>query len=379
MATFFWVGGAGTWDNSSTGNWSTSSGGSSGAGPPTSSDTAKIDGNSGSTFNITIAASTTVTCEVLDWTGTNGNFVGFQAGSGAIQVGNGTTGQIKGNGLIGSNVSWTINGSVTITGGDNYGSSSWAFSGSGDTFIIGDLANYGLIFPDIPSGCEINVNGNQLNLSNATTLEGTIVLNGGTIYFSSPFSIDNRSGTLTVDTGTVEFSNGFSNPGNFGVPGTFSAASGTVVLAGGTGAFGGATIGTFIVGGTCTITGNNSYGTFSCPAAAGYAENLFQPLGNVTITLGASSTQTITTASGLSLLGNVSNVITINSSSPGTQANFSMASGTCTGAYLSLKDNNATGGATFNPGTGSVLLSDVTGWTVAAATTPLPVQTLIVM
>lgn len=39
MATYFWVGGNGTWDNSSTANWSNVSGGSAGFGPPTSADT----------------------------------------------------------------------------------------------------------------------------------------------------------------------------------------------------------------------------------------------------------------------------------------------------------------------------------------------------
>lgn len=38
MATYYWRGGAGTWDATSTTNWSTTSGGAGGAGPPTSAD-----------------------------------------------------------------------------------------------------------------------------------------------------------------------------------------------------------------------------------------------------------------------------------------------------------------------------------------------------
>lgn len=57
MATYYWVGGSGTWDNSNTANWSTSSGGAGGAGPPTASDSAIINTVShGSSFTITLAS-----------------------------------------------------------------------------------------------------------------------------------------------------------------------------------------------------------------------------------------------------------------------------------------------------------------------------------
>lgn len=45
--TKYWVGGAGIWDNSDTSHWSTSSGGSSGAAVPGSSDDVVLDGASG--------------------------------------------------------------------------------------------------------------------------------------------------------------------------------------------------------------------------------------------------------------------------------------------------------------------------------------------
>jgi hypothetical protein len=48
MATYYWVGGAGTWDDTLTANWSATSGGAAGAGPPNNADTAIFDGNSGS-------------------------------------------------------------------------------------------------------------------------------------------------------------------------------------------------------------------------------------------------------------------------------------------------------------------------------------------
>jgi len=46
MATYYWVGGSGTWDASNTTNWSTSSGGAGGFGPPTREDAVIFDTNS---------------------------------------------------------------------------------------------------------------------------------------------------------------------------------------------------------------------------------------------------------------------------------------------------------------------------------------------
>lgn len=63
MATYYWVGGNGTWDNTNTSNWASSSGGSGGAGRPTSSDSAFFDTNSGGSPAITIAS--TATCSLF--------------------------------------------------------------------------------------------------------------------------------------------------------------------------------------------------------------------------------------------------------------------------------------------------------------------------
>ena len=47
MATYYWVGGDGTWDASSTTNWSATSGGAGGAGVPNNTDTVIFDSASG--------------------------------------------------------------------------------------------------------------------------------------------------------------------------------------------------------------------------------------------------------------------------------------------------------------------------------------------
>lgn len=48
MASRYWVGGAGTWDGTSTTHWSATSGGAGGASVPTSADDVFFDANSGS-------------------------------------------------------------------------------------------------------------------------------------------------------------------------------------------------------------------------------------------------------------------------------------------------------------------------------------------
>ena len=56
MASRFWVGGSGTWDNSSTANWSATTGGASGASAPTNADTVTFDANCGTAATVTVAS-----------------------------------------------------------------------------------------------------------------------------------------------------------------------------------------------------------------------------------------------------------------------------------------------------------------------------------
>jgi hypothetical protein len=72
----------------------------------------------------------------------------------------------------------------------------------------------------------------------------------------------------------------------------------------------------------------------------------------------------------------VGNVITINSSTAGTQATLSKASGTVSCDYLSLKDSDATGGAEWHAGVNSTVVSNVTGWLDISANS-LPVASSV--
>jgi hypothetical protein len=66
MAAYFWVGGNGTWDNTTTTNWASTSGGAGGAGVPTNADTATFDANSGTAAIVTVASTAVSLSSTVD-------------------------------------------------------------------------------------------------------------------------------------------------------------------------------------------------------------------------------------------------------------------------------------------------------------------------
>lgn len=98
--------------------------------------------------------------------------------------------------------------------------------------------------------------------------------------------------------------------------------------------------------GTLTISGSNTFNNIT---------NSTQP---ATVTFTAGTTQTV---SNFGLSGTVGNLITINSTTPGSQFTLSDASGTINAQYLAIQDSNATGGAVWNA-LYSTNLGNNTGW-----------------
>jgi hypothetical protein len=94
MATYYWVGGNGTWNNANTTNWATSTGGAGGFGPPLAADSVIIDDNSGA-GTCTTDATAVCTALTLNSTATGltlgGNLAGlafdFTLTKGAISLG----------------------------------------------------------------------------------------------------------------------------------------------------------------------------------------------------------------------------------------------------------------------------------------------------
>lgn len=100
--------------------------------------------------------------------------------------------------------------------------------------------------------------------------------------------------------------------------------------------------------GKLAVTGTNTFNDFKDDGSAAH-----------TLQFAAGVTQTLTS---FTVSGSVGNLISLRSSSSGVQFTLSKPSGSVDRSYLDIKDSNATGGATWNAGTGSVNSGNVTGW-----------------
>lgn len=119
--TYYWVG-SGTWDTSSSTNWSSSSGGSGGAGVPTSADDVIFDSGSNGTCNIgTVARCYKLTIEV------NYNLT-FTASAGATITAYGTVSTYYStSSLYDSGVKLVLNSSVALDSLHYYQRSAYPF------------------------------------------------------------------------------------------------------------------------------------------------------------------------------------------------------------------------------------------------------------
>jgi hypothetical protein len=107
MANRYWVGGSGTWNTSSTTNWSTSSGGASGASVPTGADAVIVDANSGSP---TITLTGALDALSLTTTGATCTFTS----TGTLTLGN-TAGTTSNNTIVlSATTTWSATGLLSI-------------------------------------------------------------------------------------------------------------------------------------------------------------------------------------------------------------------------------------------------------------------------
>ena len=193
MADRYWVGGSGTWDSTTTTNWSASDGGAGGASVPTAADNVIFNGNSNvgtGSFTVTTAVSTRP-CLSFTVTGLDGAMT--LAGTIGITVSASMT-------LPASNFSWTNTGlltfnattSQTITSGGNIITSPISFNGTAGTWALQDAFTC--------SGSVVSLNAGTLNLNGytltATTFASSVSV-ARTIAFGTT-GIISLSGTGTV-------------------------------------------------------------------------------------------------------------------------------------------------------------------------------------
>lgn len=430
MANRYWILGTGTWDATNTVNWSDSSGGLGGFSVPTAADNVFFDANSnvGTTaFTVTMATTPRVcndfTASGLDGVMTlAGTSIGLTvSGSLTFQATNFTrtyTGATTFNA--------TTTGKTVTTNGVAFGGAV-TFNGVGGAWALGsalttsttitttltngtlDLQSYTLstgLFSSSNSNTrtiafgtgQISCTGTGTAWSTAAvtglTTTGTQVVNvtsvGSTTIFVSPGPLSEENSisfNFTGGTYSLAFitSNNHSakNVDFTGYAGNWTGVNtafiyGNLKLS--TGMTLSATTGTLNFGatsGTQTITSNtktinfsitingNSATTVTCADALtlGSTRALTFSLGTLKLAAGTTSTVGSFVTSGTTLKY-------LQSTTPGTQATLSDASGTNTVTYLSIQDSAATGGATWNATAATnVNAGNNSGWTFAAAPT----------
>ena len=265
MANRYWVGGSGTWNDTSTTNWSATSGGSGGASAPTAADSVFFDSSSNATsYTVTIANGTGYPkCLNLTVSGPASGSVTLSGTGQPIIYGSMT---LAATGVIFTNsyIYFAAATAVTITTN--------GVSLSSTSVIVGyDISN------------STHVNGGTYTLGSSLTC-GALYVDGGTFTTSSSnysvtlsTDLNQNSGgapTLTLNASTVNIGGSL----NVNV-GTINAGTSTINMTGTTPVFSGNRQTYYIVNFTNTSAGNNGYyiynqNTFSslnfaCPSGVG--------------------------------------------------------------------------------------------------------------
>jgi hypothetical protein len=315
------VGGTGNWMG--TGHWSATSGGVAGASEPTSTDNVFFDANSFTEVGQTVTIISQVQCLNMDWTGALYNPTIIHLG-GSLNIYGSLTyiEQMNMTGALLHNFNSTT--PVTITTAGKILPGFVVFQGEGGEFVLQDDLT---ILGDIQLwATTLNTNGKNVscaNFSSPYVVARNLILGSSVFTLSGTFSVNPTE--LTIDSGTS-----------------------TIILTGNSKTFTGGGFNYYNVefqGTPITITGSNTFNDLKLTAGK-------------TANFTAGTTQTVTTLSGN---GTAGNLVTIQSTVPGSPFTISKANGTITKNYYSIKDCIATGGATFNA-ENSINVSGNSGW-----------------
>jgi fibronectin-binding autotransporter adhesin len=243
--TRYWRGGTGTWDATTTTNWSTTSGGVSGASVPTSADAVIFDTLSNATAYTVTCTATQLRCAALTfagpatgnvtWTGNaplaiHGNFTLPATGITCSYSGNITlTGSSTGRTLTTNGV--TLASTLTINGVGCEWTLGSALSSSGNYEIIVtngsistsnyNITNYGLI--------SNNSNSRTITLGSSTISSGAL---GAYLTFTNSLNLTFNANTSTISSSST--SPAFNGGGNtfYNVTFTDTGGSGTITING---------------------------------------------------------------------------------------------------------------------------------------------------
>lgn len=329
MANRYWVGGAGTWNTSTTTHWSSTSGGTGGSSVPAIGDNVFFDSSSG---------------------------------GGAVQVLSGAAcGSFSSVGFTGSftaaNVTlFTNTPNASFTMGVDFPGNYQNSSSSGTCVITSNGHTLGeLILNGIPP--------TVVSLADDLVVTGVIDLVGGTLTtnnhnvtcgyvtaltsgFTNTLNLGSSTLTLTGTNSTVFDMSVGTNTVNAGTSTIIIQSSASALTFNGSGL----TFNNVVYkggGGGLTVKGSNTFNDFKIDAI------------DQTVNFTAGTTQTVST---FTVSGSAGNLNTLQSTSSGSQWTVSASSGTISVDYIALQDSVATGGATWSPGSHSVDNGNNVGW-----------------
>lgn len=419
MATYYWVGGSGTWDTTSTTNWSATSGGAGGAGVPTAADTAVLDTASGavtvtlgenvsvlvfnastftgtlafSTFKITVTGnnativrgSTTMTCTgtrlvECNYSGSTGTrtfalgltsitaALSIHVSAGTDIIALGSSQNVYDLNFTGFSGSWasssrTIYGSLTLSPTmtiTSFGTITFGATSTGQTLDFGGITYAGnIVFNGVGGSWSFQRDFAMPIGFLCTLTNGTLDGNNKNITVGL-FNLGAGTKTLTLGNGVWSIADTIWNANSNSAGLTVSPSTGTIIFIRNTVSKtfqgGGFSWPNLVLGGSGTTTIQQS-STFA---------SISNTVNPVTLRLTSGTTQTVSAFSVSGAAGNLANLI---SSTAGSIATLSDSSGTNSVSYLSIKDITATGGATWEAYTsnGNVDSGNNTGWDFGSA------------
>ena len=287
MADRYWVGGAGTWDATTTTNWATTSGGAGGASAPTSADNVIFDSLSNATL-YTVTIGTNAVCNDLTAAGPLTGNVTFSLPSTARLDPYGSM-TLPATGLTwtptsGALVTFraTTTGKTVTTNGVNLGATNLTFDGVGGVWTLGSAlainSSSGVIRVlngTFDTGSNYSVTSARLDSIGTETR--AVNLNGSTFTAGSSNAINITTTGLTLNTGTSTYICSNASPTFAGQGLTFYNVSFTSAAAG-----------------TSTITGANTFNDLSQTSRSATGVRVISLGANQTVsgtlTLGAANT-----------------------------------------------------------------------------------------
>jgi len=273
-------------------------------------------------------------------------------------------------GTLSQNNTRSIFGNLTLSSGTSVGSSTQAntFNSTGTQTIqtFGKTLDFPIIRNGVGGTLQLLDTLTQGTTRSFTHTNGTLDLNGQTLIVGT-YATAAGTKNITFNAGILRVAGGgttaFNNAVNTGFSTTAGTGSGEIQMTN---------------SGTKTFAGNNA--TYSCTLAHNNTgaltlsgNNTFTSISNTsgarTFTFTINTTTTVTN---WLATGNAGNVVTVNSSTAGTQHFLSKSGGgTVSVDYMSIQDSNASPStSTWYAGTNSTSVSNNFGWIFTAPPTP---------